>query len=212
MMKFDIAKVIAQHQLVSDQVSPEEIRLILMALQQVIVADVVGDVVEFGCYKGTTSLFLMRLLRAIAPQRQLYIYDSFDGLPDKTAADRAGLGQEFKRGELKATKREVIENFKRAGLPLPEIKKGWFADLTPSDVPERIAFAYFDGDFYGSIKDSFAACAGRWMPGAVIVVDDYGNEHLPGARQAVDEWCNAHCNLIKSGPRLQASLAIIQLK
>ena len=208
----DINKLVERHSLVSDQVSKSEIKIILAELQRVLDSNVNGDVVEFGCYKGTTSLFLMRLLEGLKSDKRLFIYDSFDGLPDKTDADRAGLGQEFQRGELLATKREVIENFRRAGLKLPIIKKAWFSDLTERDVPEQIAFAYFDGDFYGSIRDSFAACVGRFQPGATIVVDDYGNEHLPGAARAVDEWVALHRDMVQGKLRLQDSLAIIHLR
>ena len=208
----DINKLVDRHSLVSDQVSKNEIKIILTELKRVLDSCVNGNVVEFGCYKGTTSLFLMRLLEGEHSDKKLFIYDSFDGLPDKTDADRAGLGQEFQRGELLATKREVIENFKRAGLKLPVIKKAWFSNLTEHDVPEQISFAYLDGDFYESIRDSFMACAGRFQPGATIVVDDSGNEHLPGAARAVDEWVSGHRDMVQGKLRLQDSLAIIHLK
>lgn len=208
----NIDKLINHHSLVSDQVSKSEIKIILTELNCVLNRKISGDVVEFGCYKGTTSLFLMRLLMGLKSRKKLFLYDSFDGLPDKTEEDKAGLGQEFKRGELRATKREVVENFKRAGLTLPIIKKAWFSDLTSRDVPSEIAFAYFDGDFYGSIHDSFAACNERFMSGATIVVDDYGNDHLPGAARAVDEWVATHRKQIAGKVRLQDSLAIIHLK
>lgn len=207
---FDIDRCVQQHRLVSDQVTAEEIKLVLNQLSRIIAAGVDGDVVEFGCYKGTTSLFLQRALQALAPQRKLYLYDSFSGLPTKTVEDQAGLGDEFKPGELCATKRELVDNFRRASLPLPTIKKAWFKDLRAEDLPSKIAFAYFDGDFYDSIKDSFHACANKLAGQASIVVDDYGNEHLPGARRAVDEWCSTNYKRVDS-IRLQASLAIIKL-
>lgn len=207
----DIAKLVAKYSLVSDQVSKAEIRIILSELDKVLRADVAGDVVEFGCYKGTTSLFLSRLLVECKSTKLLWLYDSFDGLPDKTNQDDTRLGDEFKRGELKATKAEVLKNFKHANLPRPIIKKGWFSDVAPDDVPNQISFAYFDGDFYDSIRDSFAACDGRFSPGAIIVVDDYTNTHLPGAAKAVDEWRRKNDGMIK-GFSFRESLAIIELK
>ncbi|MBQ3432812.1 hypothetical protein IJG22_00745, partial [Candidatus Saccharibacteria bacterium] len=98
------------------------------------------------------------------------------------------MGVDFKGGELSVTKREVKERFLRAGLPVPVIKKAWFRNLTSEDVPERIAFAFLDGDFYESIRDSLKLVTPRMSEGGVLVVHDYTNPALPGVRKAVDEW------------------------
>ena len=121
-------------------------------------------------------------------RKRLWIYDSFEGLPDKSEVDESVLGLAFRGGELAVTKREVKERFLRAGLPVPVIKKGWFADLTEADLPERIAFAFLDGDFYESIRDSLRLVVPRMALGGVVVVHDYSNPALPGVRKAVDEW------------------------
>ena len=86
--------------------------------------------------------------------KKLWIYDSFEGLPEKSEVDESVLGLAFRGGELAVTKREVKERFLRAGLPVPVIKKAWFKDLGEADLPNKIAFAFLDGDFYESIKDS----------------------------------------------------------
>ena len=49
-------------------------------------------------------------------------------------------------------------------------------------------FASLDGDYYQSIRASFACLAPRLIADAVIVVDDYANEALPGAARATDAW------------------------
>ena len=140
----------------NDQVSEEEAKTILEIAENCI--ELEGDYVEMGCYKGDTSLVLADIVfsgprpsvrkpradganyRAAAlrnaQKRQysanchrLFIYDSFEGLPEKSEADESVLGVDFKGGELFVTKREVKERFLRAGLPVPVIKKGWFSDL-----------------------------------------------------------------------------------
>jgi hypothetical protein len=42
--------------LLSDQIDEHELRIILRELAHTLEKDVVGDVVEFGCYVGTTSV------------------------------------------------------------------------------------------------------------------------------------------------------------
>ena len=66
--------------LLSDQVEWREIEVILRELRKT--KDVCGDVVEFGCYVGTTSVFLARELEAWMSSKQLWLYDSFEGLPE----------------------------------------------------------------------------------------------------------------------------------
>ena len=201
----------------NEQVSERETEEILRLARECL--DVSGDYVEFGCYKGDTSLLIAEVLREYNSgravensakkgveslgksgekevetsgggnsEKRLWIYDSFEGLPEKKEADKSVLGESFKGGELAVTKREVKGRFLRAGLPVPVIKKGWFADLTEVDLPERIAFAFLDGDFYESIRDSLKLVEPRMSGGGVVVVHDYSNPALPGVKKAVEVW------------------------
>jgi O-methyltransferase len=192
--------------LLSDQVDELEIRIILRELQSVVSRNVIGDVVEFGCYVGTTSVFIARVLKDT--NRRFFVYDSFMGLPEKTAQDTSPLGLAFKSGELLASKKAFIQNIKTANVPMPIVKKAWFCDLSRDDVPQRIAFAFLDGDYYQSIADSFRLIEPVLVKSAVIIVDDYANQALPGASKATNEWLarNRHAKL-----RVEHSLAIITI-
>ena len=179
------------------QVSKAETEILLEILEKTL--DVKGDVVEFGCYRGDTSVLLERRLEKYRNEnpdktlKLLWIYDSFEGLPAKTKEDSSAAGDQFKAGELLVTKREVIEKFKRCGLKIPRIRKGFFADLNPDeDVPEKISYAFLDGDLYTSIKTSLKLVENRMAKDGIIIVHDYNNPELPGSSRAVDEWLRAH--------------------
>lgn len=175
------------------QVTKTETEIILDLLEKSLSTE--GDIVEFGCYRGDTSVLMKRLLEKNNSEKILWLYDSFEGLPAKTREDQSVAGDQFKAGELLVTKREVIEKFKRNGLRLPKIKKGFFEDLNPEeDVPEKIAFAFLDGDLYTSIKTSFKLVENRMVKGGIIIVHDYNNPELPGSSRAVDEWLKSHAN------------------
>jgi O-methyltransferase len=189
--------------LLSDQVDEREVRVILRELESVLTNNVAGDVVEFGCYVGTTSVFLADRLKTIG--RQLYLYDSFEGLPPKSHEDESPAGMQFVTGELLATKKQLIRNLKQANVPMPVIKKGWFSELSEADVPEKIAFAFLDGDYYHSVRDPLKLIWPFLAPSATIIVDDYANEALPGAAKAVDEWLKTHAGRLA----VEHSLAII---
>ena len=199
-------QLLAKYPIISDQVDAKELRVLLCELEKVLRGGAVGNIVEFGCYVGTTSLFIRRLLDAYDFTGEFHVYDSFAGLPEKTSIDNSAAGEQFKAGELLAPRKTFVYNFKKAGLKLPIIHKGWFADFTPKDVPENIMFAFFDGDFYESIVDSFRICESKFNEDAIIIVDDYANEALPGAAKATDEWLKINRQF---AVRTEASLAII---
>ena len=75
----------------NDQVSKKETEKILEVANGCL--GVEGDFVEMGCYKGDTSLLLAEMLwkgrgadavekSVEKPVKKLWIYDSFEGLPE----------------------------------------------------------------------------------------------------------------------------------
>lgn len=189
----------------NDQVTREETAEILHFAEQCLGLE--GDFVELGCYRGDTSVLLGKLLQKnqssiSEASKHLWIYDSFEGLPEKTGEDASGAGANFQKGELFVTKREVVDKLRKHGLktasrPDPNtssivIKKAWFDDLGPQDLPERIAFAFCDGDLYSSIKTSLRLVVPRLIERGIVIVHDYNNPELPGSAQAVDEFLRTH--------------------
>jgi O-methyltransferase len=179
--------LVQKYPLISDQVNKDQLTVILRELERLLISGPDGAVVEFGCYIGTTSLFIRRLLDAHTDERQFHVYDSFAGLPPKTKEDESRAGEQFVAGELTVSKKQFLHEFQKAGLRAPFTHKGWFTDLTAKDVPSPIAFAFLDGDFYGSIRDSLRLVLPQMQPGGTIIVDDYAREALPGAAKAVHE-------------------------
>ena len=199
-------QLLRTYPIISDQVDERELRVLLCELERLLRAGCQGSVVEFGCYVGTTSLFIRRLLDAYQYAGVFHVYDSFAGLPEKTTQDVSAAGEQFVAGELAATRKGFFQQFKKAGLRPPVVHKAWFAELTPQDVPEDIMFAFLDGDYYQSIMDSLRLVTPKLTPDAVLVVDDYANEALPGAARAADVWLQAHPGF---RCRVEASLAVM---
>ena len=182
-----IDELIAKYPLISEQVSKDQVRVILAELARVSEQGIEGAAVEFGCYIGTTSLFIRRLLDALADTREFHVYDSFEGLPPKAAQDASAAGEQFVAGELSVSKKQFLAEFRKANLKPPIIHKGWFDELANKDVPDTIAFAFLDGDFYDSIASSLRLVLPRMAKGGVIIFDDYAREALPGVTKAVHD-------------------------
>ena len=140
-------------------------------------------------------------------EKKLWIYDSFEGLPEKSPEDASSAGDAFKKGELFVSKREVVERFRRLNLSLPVVKKAFFENLDPaSDLPRRIAFAFLDGDLYSSIKVSLRLVIPNFDEKGIILVHDYNNPSLPGVARAVDEFLKTYSDFSLS---TRFSLAIL---
>jgi O-methyltransferase len=144
-----------------------------------------GDAVELGCNVGMTSSFIQRLLTRTQSGKQLYVYDSFEGLPSKTTEDGA---TPCDAGASAVSIEMFKRTFKDAGLELPVINKGFFSNIPDEKYPDKICFAFLDGDFYGSIMDSFKKIYNKMQPGGIILVHDYKWDNFPGVKKACDDF------------------------
>lgn len=181
-------QLVGQYPIISDQIKRPALEIVLSQLEMALQAKVAGDIVEFGCYIGTTSLFVRRLLDAYGSNKAFHAYDSFEGLPAKSPQDASAAGIDFQAGELSASRKQLLHEFQKAHIKPPIIHKAWFDELSTKDVPDKIAFAFLDGDFYDSILDSLRLVWPRMQLGGVITVDDYGREALPGVEKAVHDF------------------------
>ena len=178
-----VEKIIAEHpQTISTMVHIDQMKYILDNLYSV--KDISGDVVELGCNVGTTALYIRRLLNMLESGKEFHVYDSFEGLPDANEHD--GNPPRLDKGCLKKEQSSFEKSFSDAGLEFPVIHKGWFSEIPDEEYPDKICFAFFDGDFYSSILDSFFKVYHKMQKGGIIIVHDYEGADLPGVKKACD--------------------------
>lgn len=159
---------------------------------QVLAYGVPGDFVELGCNAGHSAVLLRKVLDHFDPQRELHLYDSFQGLPPPSPQDG---NTRFVAGQMSVTSETLLANFRAVGVAAPVVHAGWFDDTLPNGLPDTIAFAHLDGDFYESILTSLRYVYPRLAPGAICLIDDYadpsvlrGWNELPGVKRACDEF------------------------
>ena len=166
-------------------INDDQISFLITYLLDAIDNGIDGDIVELGCYVGESSKYLQKTIQETNSSKKLYVYDSFEGLPE--------LGQFEKNtgwteGGLRSTEDILIKNFTDNNLTPPFMTKGWFKDLVDTDLPEEICFAFLDGDFYSSIYDSLTKIYNRVSPGGYICIHDYDRTDLPGVKVAVEDF------------------------
>ena len=163
-------------------------------IEQVVVEDVPGDLIETGVWRGGASIFMRGVLRALAvTDRRVWVADSFRGLPPPSAEQfPADAGDEHhKVPELAVPVETVRENFRRYGLLDEQVVflEGWFRDTLPGLADERWAIIRLDGDMYESTMDALDNLYPRLSPGGFVIVDDGA---LPACRAAVEDFRTRH--------------------
>jgi hypothetical protein len=153
-----------------------------------------GDICEFGVAQGATSCILATEIMSTG--RMLWLFDSFEGLPapgpkDKLIDDVFDLGSLRRyKGMMASPETAVLGKLDAVGFPRErtKVRKGWIEEtLRSGELPDEIAFAYVDFDFYEPIKDALFFLDARMPSGGRIIVDDYGF-FSEGAQLAVDEF------------------------
>lgn len=153
-------------------------------LVEVFTSGIEGDVVEFGCYVGESSKIIQKAIDVCGVDKKLYVYDSFQGLPEPDITK----GDGFEKGNLAVGKEILIGNFERNELRVPIIYEGWFNEVPETAVPDKICFAFLDGDFYDSIMSSLKLVYPRLVSGGIIGFHDYNSPNLGGVKLAISDY------------------------
>jgi hypothetical protein len=160
------------------------------AVRSVSERDIPGDVVECGTARGGSAALMGLTLKGLGADRQLWVFDTFQGLPPPTEADPDYRIAQLCAGGCLGELAEVTELFRSCGiLSHTQLVQGLFQDTVPTADVQTIAVLHLDGDWYESIKVCLDHLYDRVQPGGVIQIDDYG--HWEGARKAVDEFVAA---------------------
>ena len=159
-----------------------------------------GSLVECGVARGGCSA-LMALITREHSGKRMWMFDSFEGLPDQSAQDgeqksvrhKDRTGNDLATGYCLGTYEEVSKlMFYQLGLSFDDVilVKGWFQDTLP-EYRERvgdIAVLRLDGDWYESTKCCLENLYDNIVAGGYVIIDDY---QLAGCKQAVDEFLAA---------------------
>lgn len=178
---------------------PERRASLLGAVDHIVRHGIEGDIVECGVWRGGSMMAVALALMARGQtHRHLYLYDTFEGMSEPTAADRS-VGGETAQAQMARTARgtgvwceagldDVQANLWSTGYPCDHIHfvQGRVEETIPATLPERIALLRLDTDWYESTRHELQHLYPRLQRHGVLIIDDYG--HWQGARQAVDEY------------------------
>ncbi|WP_042383305.1 TylF/MycF/NovP-related O-methyltransferase [Streptacidiphilus melanogenes] len=179
--------------------SLERLNALIQSVRYVTRHDLPGDIVECGVWRGGSMQAVARTLLSLdVKDRELYLFDTFEGMSEPTDEDKrvdgrsaadllATQGKDRPIWAL-ATLDDVQDGFSRIDYPSERLHyvQGKVEDTIPDQAPEKIAILRLDTDWYASTKHELEHLYDRLVPGGVLLLDDYG--YWQGSRQAVDEF------------------------
>lgn len=160
-----------------------------------------GDIAECGVWRGGSMMAAALTLGRLGDRdRDLYLYDTYTGMTEPSAADVSSPYDGYsprrrwrriasKGGEWAGVSAsEVRAAVESTGYPPERVHcvAGKVEDTLPDEAPDSLALLRLDTDWYESTKHELLHLYPRLVPGGVLIVDDYG--HYEGARRAVDEY------------------------
>jgi O-methyltransferase len=169
-------------------------------LEYIVENQIAGDIVECGVWRGGMMQLAALTLKHLGDEsRQLYLYDTFTGMPEPGDRDVNWNG-ELAREAWKAAKNsgqqwggggsvdQIREVMISTGYPKEKMTfvPGMVEDTIPDTIMADIAILRLDTDFYRSTLHELVHLYPRLVIGGVLVVDDYG--YYKGAREATDEY------------------------
>jgi hypothetical protein len=138
-----------------------------------------GDFVECACYKGTTARIICDAIDfANYKDRHYYLYDLFDH--DPTMQHHA----------MPEHSKQLYASVKERFAPFPNVTvtQGKVPEVLNEISPQKIAFMHLDLNNADAEIGALNLLFERMVPGAILVLDDYGWLGYRQQKLAEDPW------------------------
>jgi hypothetical protein len=141
-----------------------------------------GDLVEIACYKGVTARIVCDYVNfAEQTNRKYFLYDLFEhdaAMPHHHMPEHGATLFD-----------QVKARF--ADLPNVVVTQGRVPDVLAKSAPEKIAFMHLDLNNADAEIGALEVLFDRMVPGAVMILDDYGWLGYRPQKLAEDPWLAA---------------------
>ncbi|MFA4987526.1 MAG: TylF/MycF/NovP-related O-methyltransferase [Candidatus Brocadiia bacterium] len=150
-------------------------------------SNLTGDVMEFGTLLGYTARWLAGLIREYGSSVSLWLYDSFEGLPDIQAEEDltsydVQVNKTWFKGAMKVYP-EIHSRVQEAlGRIIPpdslHVIKGYFEQTLGANLPEgKATIIHVDSDLYASAKFVLETLlrAEKFQDGTILIFDDFNS-------------------------------------
>jgi O-methyltransferase len=181
----------------------ERIAALVKAVGYIVENKIPGAVAECGVWRGGSMMAVAQAFMYHGDlSRDLYLYDTFEGMSEPTKDDVSFDGQsaqsQLERDPVAtgiwchSPIEDVRSNLLSTGYPQEKMHfiQGKVEETLPSVSPNLLALLRLDTDWYESTKHELVHLFPLLNPLGLLIIDDYG--HWKGARKAVDEYLSEH--------------------
>ena len=149
-----------------------------------------GDFVELGTFRGYFAACVAECLAFEKLTRNFFLYDTFAGLPDDATREKELPGSFYDLLQAHYREPEIYQSVVNRFKPYPNVHpiQGKVPDALHERCPENIAFLHID---LNSAKHEIAGLEYLWdriVPGAIIILDDFGFAIFRSQTQAHQEF------------------------
>jgi O-methyltransferase len=167
---------VAQKAIFDFEFDPVKAASIWLALRRIEVENIKGSLAEVGVWRGDTSALIHRIL----PDRELFLFDTFEGFPEKDAGKKM---DRFNDTSVEMVKRKLGD------CSNVVIRKGYFPETATGLEDERFAFVMCDVDLYAPTLAFLKFFYPKVTKGGYFVLHDYNcPESNMAVSKAVDEF------------------------
>jgi hypothetical protein len=175
---------------------------LIQAVQHLVKYKIKGAFIECGVWHGGSMMLVANELLACGVRdRELYLFDTFEGMTPPSALDQDWTGADAQARLIgdEAVKdtshmwcisplQGVKRNMALTGYPQEHVHfiQGPVEVTIPDQAPAEIALLRLDTDWYESTAHELEHLYDRLVPGGILIIDDYG--YWQGSRRAVDEF------------------------
>jgi hypothetical protein len=182
----------------------ERVFALMQAVQYVVNARIPGSIVECGVWRGGSMMAVAKTLVQMGQMdRDLYLFDTFEGMTKPGAVDVSFTGEpaaaQYEHARRAASDdshsdwcyaplADVRRNMLSTGYNAQHVHfvKGKVEDTIPAAAPDTIALLRLDTDWYASTHHELTHLYPRLSVGGVLIIDDYG--YWEGSRRATDDY------------------------
>jgi hypothetical protein len=183
-------------------VSWERLFATITACKHVVAAEIEGDFVECGVWRGGNALAAKMTFESLGSEKKVWLFDTFSGMSEPTDVDRAAFTGDAAQDSFEthqkadhnewcyASLEDVRRNFEEAGVDLAGVRfvSGDVAKTLKNEanLPSAISVLRLDTDWYESTLTELQILYPRLSIGGSLLIDDFG--YWEGARKAVEDF------------------------
>ncbi len=160
-----------------------------------------GSFVEFGVYRGGCA-FMILSTSSLAENRRYFLFDTFAGIPEThLTPGESAMGF---AGRLSNTSVSFVRNVLQAWDKQLTFVAGDVFDTLPKTETGDVAFCHLDLNASQPTQASLDYVYPRLLPGAMLVMDDYGWAGYEDQRAVIDRFFAAKKESVLCLPTGQA--------